>query len=109
MDILINQTRALRKRQLITNYKNPEAPNGAYWGITTEIDKYKLDGAMVRDNTITRGLQSIRTRLDSFTPEEQGRLINWGYALADTAMRRHVIETPMTPGKWPVEKYRLDK
>jgi len=29
----------------------------------------------------------MRTRLNKFSDEEQGRLINWGFALADAALR----------------------
>ena len=31
----------------------------------------------------------MRTRLNPFSNQEQGELVNWGYALADAAVRRY--------------------
>ena len=106
LDIVTEQTRALRKRTLIGDFK-ANVRKGAYWGITTKIDDYQIVPAFVTDNARTRGLQEIRTRLEHFTEEEQGNLINWGYALADAAMRKHVISDPAGPAVWPVPEYPL--
>jgi NTE family protein len=79
LDITVNQTRALRKRHLISDFINGTR-KGTYWGIATEIGNYGMD-ALVRDNDNTRSLQTIRTRLNRFTKKEQGQLINWGMLL----------------------------
>lgn len=89
LDITINQTRALRKHQLINEFIRGFL-KGTYWGITTNINQYELPDALVKDNDITDALKDVRTRLDPFSRKEQGQLINWGYALCDAAMRRHV-------------------
>ncbi len=61
------------------------------------------------DNALTGSLKNIRTRLNPFSPEEQGHLINWGYALTDAGMRRHVIPgTKCPPATWPIKDYPLD-
>jgi NTE family protein len=39
--------------------------------------------------------------LNEFTAEEQGRLINWGYALADAGMRKYVLKGAVPAGSWP--------
>ena len=96
MDIITDQTRALRKRWLVRDFQAGER-RGTYWGIRTQVASYELPDPMVRDSDITRQLASIRTQLDPFTPEEQGHLINWGYALCDTALRRWVPELANTP------------
>ena len=106
LDITIEQTRALRKRKLIGDFKN-KVRSGTYWGIATDIDDYKVSNPMVHDNDLTKTMKKIRTRLNSFSKKEQGHLINWGYALTDAAMRRHVISTPVPEGKWPVPDYAL--
>jgi len=36
----------------------------------------------------SRSLAGMRTRLDAFKLAEQNDLIDWGYVLADTALRR---------------------
>ena len=107
------QVGALRKRTLIDNYKeidkqgNPIKYGGTYWGIATKIDKYELADAMVKDNKRTGSLKYTRTRLNSFSKEEQGNLINWGYALTDTALRRWYFKDKIEAGKWPIPQYAL--
>ncbi len=104
VDILTEQARSLRKRQLIADYLSGEC-RGAYWGITTKIDHYALESTMVRDSDLTRSMQTVRTRLNAFSPEEQGHLINWGYALTDAAMRKHVLDDDPGPGRWPIPDF----
>jgi NTE family protein len=111
LSILNEQCRALRKRMLIGNLKKGEM-KGTYWGISTDIEDYELQKngyppPMVSDTAVTRSLSQIRTRLNAFSDEEQGRLINWGYALTDSAMRRHLLAKEVQPGRWPVPEYAL--
>lgn len=106
LDIITEQTRALRKRKLMEMYKEGEA-KGTYWGIGTSIQNYDLiengrQPPMVTDNEITKSLATMRTRLNKFSPQEQGRLINWGYAITDAAMRRYVLDGDVAIGTWPV-------
>ena len=91
LDIVTDQARAVRKRWLIEKFKRKEF-SGTYWGITTNIDNYRplKPEALVKDNEVTRGLREIKTRLTSFSDADKGKLINWGYALADAGMRKHV-------------------
>lgn len=106
LDITVEQTRALRKRHLVQDYIDGER-KGTYWGIATDIDDYHLVDPMVKDNAITAEQQKVETRLKSFNDKKQGRLINWGYALADAAMRKHVLEQAPQKGVWPIPKYAL--
>ena len=106
VNIVIGQTRALRKRWLINDMKR-SLVRGTYWGISTHIRDYQLEThgcepPLFDDNTATSSLSRMRTRLNHFNTAEQERLINWGYALTDAAMRRHVIgEKEATVGKLP--------
>ncbi|CAM5330901.1 MULTISPECIES: patatin-like phospholipase family protein [unclassified Thauera] len=105
-DILIDQTRALRKRWLVEDFQAGRR-RGAYWGIGTRIGDYKDPRALVADNTLTTTLEHIPTRLKKFEPRDQGRLINWGYALADVALRmRAGLAIPAAQG-WPVPEWPL--
>ncbi len=108
MGIAMEQTRALRKRHLVQKYIENEC-KGAYWGIATHIDKYELADAMVKDNGVTASLQEVKTRLRAFGKKKQGQLINWGYALVDAAMRRHVLKDSVAIGTWPTPEYPLDR
>lgn len=105
LDICTEQQRALRKRHLVAEFRSG-ARKGSYWGITTAIGDYGLADAMAQDSAQSRALRDVRTRLNPFTEEEQGRLVNWGYALADAALRRYV--TPKAaPGQWPIHGHTL--
>jgi NTE family protein len=91
-DILVQQTRALRKRMLMADFNAVPEPRygGAYWGIGTQIENYALESRLCRDTEVTLGLQRVSTRLEALNSTTQERLINWGYALADAAIRTHV-------------------
>ena len=105
-DILIEQTRALRKRSLIGDFQ-AGLRQGAYWGIGTAIDDYEDDDALASDNPPSAALQDIPTRLKAFTAQEQGQLINWGYALTDTALRTRTELALDAPQGWPVGAWPL--
>ena len=61
---------------------------------------------LVHDNTITASMQEVSTRLWPFPPKTQGRLINWGYALADAALRKYV-DGSLAIGTWPAPEHPL--
>lgn len=104
LDIITEQTRALRKRKLIDDYKK-NVRKGSYWGITTHIGDYQLPDAIATDNDLTDSLKTMRTRLNPFSEAEQGHLINWGYVLTDAAMRKYVLEPGISPGNFPIPEY----
>ena len=108
IDITTEQTRALRKRWLVRDLQEGRMW-GAYWGIATHIRDYELKKhgcppPLINDSKDTRSLCRIRTRLNRFSAKEQEQLINWGYALADAAMRRHVLGKRAKPGHLPFPK-----
>jgi NTE family protein len=98
-NILIQQTRALRKRMLMTDLQQ-QRYGGAYWGISTKIANYKLEDPMCSDTLITSNLEQIETRLMRLKGDVQEQLINWGYCLADAAIRCH-IDCAVSRGSWP--------
>lgn len=114
--IMNEQTRALRRRMLMDDLganqrsgRQGLAPRkaGAYWKLNTKIGDFELADTLVADSPRTAALQHIRTRLNRFLPQEKGELVNWGYALADAAMRRHVLTGPMSPGQLPIKGWAL--
>jgi NTE family protein len=100
LDIATEQTRRLRRSWLVGDFKEKRR-HGTYWGIATRIGDYGLADSLARDSATTQALQHVRTRLNPFSDTEQCQLINWGYALADAAMRSHVLETPAAKGALP--------
>lgn len=100
-DILIDQTRALRKRWLIDEF-DAGRHHGAYWGIGTPITNYNDPVTPYRDSEATAGLVHVATRLAPFDTQTHGRLINWGYALADVALRQRAGLAIDAPARLPV-------
>lgn len=89
LNIIDDQVRSLRKRQLITALKSHER-EGTYWGIRTNIEDYKLPSPLTCPYHKTMELAQIPTRLKSMPDRLQEQLINWGYAVCDAALRKHV-------------------
>lgn len=105
LDIMSERVRALRTRDLIRQFIDNDK-QGAYWGIATPISDYPLDAqdlaaALIADSEETRNISAMRTRLNKFDDREQISLINWGYALADAALRSRFDATLTVPASLP--------
>jgi len=100
LDMIDNQVRALRKRQLISSF-NSGVRNGAYWSVRSDIADYGTPGGLPCPPGRVAELSRIPTRLASMPDETQERLINWGYAICDAAMRRWVDPALPAPKGFP--------
>jgi NTE family protein len=100
LDLVDNQVRSLRKRQVIDAYTRGER-QGAYWGIRTNIADYGLPTALNCPFDRTTELANTPTRLKRLDDEVQERLINWGYAVCDAAVRAHVAPAVPAPRGFP--------
>lgn len=100
LDLIDNQVRSLRKRQLIGSYVSG-ARNGAYWGIRTDIADYGLADPLPCPAERTLALADTPTRLKRMPEDVQERLVNWGYAVCDAALRRHVDPALPRPEGFP--------
>jgi len=92
LNLIDNQVRSLRKRQVIDSYKQG-VRKGTYWGIRTNIADYGLTNAMNCPFNRTLELAAVATRLKALDATLQERIINWGYGVCDAALRRHVDGT----------------
>jgi NTE family protein len=105
LNLIDNQVRSLRQRQVINSFqaKPGEAAHrdGAYWGIRTNIANYQLPNALPCPPDRTEELAAIPTRLKRLNDTLQERLINWGYAVCDAALRRHVDPRLPKPAGFP--------
>jgi NTE family protein len=99
LNLIDNQVRSLRKRQVIQSYCD-KARKGAYWGIRTDIADYQLADSLPCPHDRTLALAATPTRLKRMDSDLQERLINWGYAVCDAALRKHV-DTSLSKGKFP--------
>jgi NTE family protein len=108
LDVVTDQTRALRKRWLVDDLAQ-KVRRGAYWGIRSQVQDFGLPDPVVRDNDLIASLAHIRTQLDPFSDEEQGHLINWGYGICDTALRRWLTDEMPIPkiGSIPFPEFSI--
>lgn len=98
-----NQVRSLRKRQTIAGFARGDR-DGTYWGIRSDIENFSPPSGRVLPCPQERTLALARTptRLRRMPDELQERLINWGYAICDAAMRTYVVASdPVTPPAFP--------
>ncbi len=116
LSLIDNQVRSLRKRQVIDSYvqraemiaqgADQESDwfkrttrKGAYWGIRSDIANYRLGDALECPEEKTIELANTPTRMKRLDPALQEKLINWGYAICDAALRKHVEPSlPAPPG-----------
>lgn len=102
LGVIDNQVRSLRKRQLIDAFNDDSDPhNGAYWSTRTNLGDYGLPDALPCPYEQTIRLAQVPTRLKKLPADLQERLINWGYAVSDAALRRHVDDRLAAPGGFP--------
>lgn len=105
LSLIDNQVRSLRKRQLIDSYKaGPQQAvfrKGAYWGIGTDIADYNINAPLSCPIANTLILSRIGTRLKRLDDLTQERLINWGYAVCDAALRKYVVTGLSPPQNFP--------
>jgi NTE family protein len=100
--VIDNQVRSLRKRQTIAGFQRGDR-DGTYWGIRGHVDDYlpPPPGLLQCPPAETDALARTKTRLKAMDDLVQERLINWGYAICDTAMRRWVEPGAAPPGGFP--------
>jgi NTE family protein len=90
LDTVDNQVRSLRKRHLIDAFNRGDH-TGTYWGIRTHFADYKLANDPLKCTTRDPApLAAIPTRLEKMPLDVQNRLMNFGYAICDAALRAHI-------------------
>src|SRR5207253_2451839 len=98
--VIDNQVRSLRKDQAVSSFADGQRA-GAYWGIRSHVRDFGLPDPLLDppDDTI-QALAVTPTRLAKLDRLTQQRLINWGYLICDTALRRWV-DPSQPPGALP--------
>jgi NTE family protein len=100
LSVIDSQVRALRAQQAIDSFTSG-VRDGAYWDIRTNISDYGLTDALPCPPEAVRALARVPTRLKKTDETTQERLINWGYAVCDAAMRRYVDPAKSAPSGFP--------
>jgi NTE family protein len=123
-DLMDNQVRALRRRDLIARFQAgipaPAAAEGAqvpdqhgrlgtYWGIDTHPQATLADAIPCSPAMIDK-LAAVPTRLTDLGLQTSKQLINWGYAICDYCVRQHypaAAAAGSTPPKLPYPEASL--
>jgi NTE family protein len=101
LNVIDNQVRDLRKRAVVSAYQDHQR-EGSYWGIRSHVRDYGLPDPIVDpSDAAVLALANLPTRLAKLDDLHQERLINWGYAICDTALRRWVNPTIPRPAGLP--------
>lgn len=98
--VIDSQVRRLRQRGLVRDFKSG-ARTGTLWTIATRFDDYPAASKLRCPTTATASLARVGTRLAPLSTEVRYRLMNWGYASADAAIRSFVDKTISPPEAFP--------
>lgn len=95
-----NQVRSLRKRNAIEAFK-AGTRQGAYWSIRGDVRDYRAPDTLPCPHDQTIRLAEEPTRLRRIEAAQQERLINWGYAMTDAAIRAWFDRSAVPPTGFP--------
>jgi NTE family protein len=100
--LIDNQVRSLRKREVVGSLTDGSR-KGAFWAMYSNPAKYPVTSKLALPAHRIDELAKTPTRLAKLDPAYQERLINFGYAMAERAMRAHAGVT-FAPEKFPYDK-----
>jgi len=100
LKVIDNQVRSLRKRQVVGSYELG-LRRGTYWGIRSDVAAYRLDDPLAFPPAEAARLAALPTRLAAVPDRDQERLVDWGYVICDTALRRWVDRGLPRPDRLP--------
>ena len=100
LELLDNQVGSLRKRWVIGSFE-AKLRKGTYWGIRSHIKDYVTPDSLPCDDAHTLELANTPTRLKAMGESLQQRLVNWGYAICDAAIRKHIDPGIAKPQGFP--------
>lgn len=96
-----NQVRSLRKRQVVSAFNDPtDGHIGAYWGMWTKPSDYATFSLKLDDDACLE-LAKTPTRLAKLPSDKQEAIINFGYGMAERAVRTHYDKAAFAPKKFP--------
>jgi NTE family protein len=103
LNLIDNQVRSLRKRQVIGSYEDGTR-TGAFWDIRMDIGEFDTMNKLPCPADRTRKLAEIPTRLKRIPDDMQKKLINWGYSICDAVVRTYYKKSLPAPKNFPYEE-----
>ena len=104
MAAAVEQTRAMRRRQLVGGLESGQT-EGALWYANTDIRSYPIRSPFAIEPGWRDHFGSIRTRLNAFSDAEKSRLVNWGYVMCDLSIRSYYRRDTAPPDRLPFEDF----
>jgi NTE family protein len=86
--LIDNQVRSLRKRQIVSAFRGG-VRKGAYWGMWTDPAEYSITSKLDLPTARAGELARTPTRLRAMPDKLQQQLINFGYGMAERAVRSY--------------------
>jgi NTE family protein len=99
-DLIDNQVRSLRKRQIVSAFES-RVRTGAYWGMWTDPAEYRAPSNLALPQQAAKSLAEVSTRLAALPDELQERLINFGYGMAERAIRSYFDVNAFAAPRFP--------
>jgi len=100
LGIIRPQSTHLRAQQATAAFASG-ARDGTYWSTVSDSRRYPAPDTLPCPHAATMALARMRTRLRRLDAIRQERLINWGYAICDAAMRSHILMDAAPPERFP--------
>ena len=95
------QVRRLRRRQVVGALASGSR-HGAFWANNTDYSKFpRTSPTLPAGPGATRRLAALPTRLKKIPIGDRNRLVNWGYACCDAALRSYVDTDLAIPDNYP--------
>lgn len=110
-DTTDDQVRSLRRGELMALFKAKNANGqpkrvGTYWSIGSRQSSYAQPGQSAKgiafDPVRAEQLAMLSTRLAGFGARNNADLVNWGYAICDTALQTWYLPGPPPPARIPL-------
>ncbi len=101
--LIDNQVRSLRKRQVVAAFQSG-LRKGAYWGLWTDPGEYPARSQLALPKENAAELARTPTRLAAMPDALQERLINFGYGLAERAIRSYFDPDAFAAAGFPYER-----
>ena len=90
--ILLEQTRSLRRREIVSDFRAGTA-DGALWTISTPMKNYGLaENPYSFPYGHEKDMSHTQTRLKALGDEAKAALINWGYTQCDCSIRANFLK-----------------
>lgn len=100
-NIADGQVRALRRKQAVASFR-AGLRSGTYWSVHSDQSGYQCPDPLSLPASVVAEAQRVPTRLAPVSDSARRALVQWGYVIADTALRRWVVPGAAPPERLPI-------